>query len=153
MYGLWVVFLVIAARAKVTTRNFPASIAGLAANVILLLLLVPSLGLAGAGLALCGAYVVMLTVMHLLTRRVFAVQFEWLRLTQLVVVMGGLAAAGDLVLPTSGVIGLLTRAAVAAAIPAVLLATGFAHPTELRQARALLRRVRGAYPRPARSES
>ena len=37
MYGLWVVFLVIAGRAKVTTRNFPASIAGLAANVILLL--------------------------------------------------------------------------------------------------------------------
>jgi O-antigen/teichoic acid export membrane protein len=152
MYGLWVVFLVVAGRAKVTTRNFPASIAGLAANVILLLLLVPGLGLAGAGLALCGAYVVMLTVMHLLTRRVFAVRFEWRRLTQLVVVMGGLAAAGDLALPTSGVVGLLTRAAVAAAIPAVLLGTGFAHPAELRQARALLRRARSAYPRPARSE-
>ena len=153
MYGLWVVFLVVAGRAKVTTRNFPASIAGLAANVILLLLLVPSLGLAGAGLALCGAYVVMLTVMHLLTRRAFAVQFEWVRLVQLVVVMGGLAAAGDLALPTSGVIGLLARAAVAAAIPLVLLVTGFAHPAELHQARALFRRLRDAYPRPARSES
>jgi hypothetical protein len=92
-------------------------------------------------------------VMHLLTRRVFAVQFEWLRLVQLVVVMGGLAAAGDLLLPTSGVIGLLARAAVAAAIPLVLLATGFAHPAELRQARALFQRLRSAYPRPARSES
>ena len=28
MYGLWVVFLVIAGRAKVTTRNFPASLGG-----------------------------------------------------------------------------------------------------------------------------
>ena len=37
LYGLWVVFLVIAGRAKVTTRNFPAAIAGLAANVVLLL--------------------------------------------------------------------------------------------------------------------
>jgi O-antigen/teichoic acid export membrane protein len=153
MYGLWVVFLVIAGRANVTTRNFPASIAGLAANVILLLLLVPPLGLAGAGLALCGAYVVMLTVMHLLTRRAFAVQFEWLRLAQLVLVMGGLAAAGDLALPTSGVVGLLARAAVLAAIPAVLLATGFAHPAELRQARALLQRLRASYPRPAGSQS
>ena len=40
LYGLWVVFLAIAGRAKVTERNFPAAIAGLAANVILLLVLV-----------------------------------------------------------------------------------------------------------------
>ena len=80
LYGLWVVFLVIAARAKVTTRNFPAAIAGLAANVLLLVTLVPPLGIAGAGIALCGAYVVMLTVMHFLTRRLFAVAFEWRRL-------------------------------------------------------------------------
>src|SRR5581483_9918928 len=39
MYGLWVVFLVIAGRAKVTTRNFPASLAGLGAKVVLLLVL------------------------------------------------------------------------------------------------------------------
>ncbi len=49
MYGLWVVFLVIAGRAKVTTRNFPAALAGLVANVLLLVALVPSLGIAGAG--------------------------------------------------------------------------------------------------------
>jgi O-antigen/teichoic acid export membrane protein len=153
LYGLWVVFLVVAGRANVTTRNFPASLAGLTANIVLLLVLVPSLGLAGAGIALCGAYVVMLAVMHVLTRRAFAVQFEWLRLAQLVVVMGGLAAAGDLVLPTHGVVGLLTRVLVFAAIGPLLFATGFAHPAELHQARELLARARAAYPRPARSES
>jgi O-antigen/teichoic acid export membrane protein len=153
LYGLWVVFLVIAGRAKVTTRNFPASLAGLAANVVLLLLLVGPLGIAGAGIALCGAYVVMLSFMHVLTRRVFPVAFEWLRLAQLVMVMGGLAAAGDLVLPTHGAVGLLTRLAVLALIVPVLLATGFAHPAELRQARVLLARVRRAYPPPAGSES
>jgi O-antigen/teichoic acid export membrane protein len=153
LYGLWVVFLVIAGRAKVTTRNFPASLAGLAANVVLLLLLVGPLGIAGAGIALCGAYVVMLSFMHVLTRRVFPVAFEWLRLAQLVMVMGGLAAAGDLVLPTQGAVGLLTRLAVLALIVPVLLATGFAHPAELRQARALLARARRAYPPPAGSES
>ena len=149
MYGLWVVFLVIAGRAKVTTRNFPASLAGLAANVILLVVLVPTFGIAGAGIALCGAYVVMLTVMHLLTRHVFAVQFEWRRLTQVTVVMGALATGGDLLLPTHGAVGFLTRAAVFAAIPLVLYLTGFAHPQELQQARALLSRLRRAGGSPA----
>ena len=153
MYGLWVVFLAVAGRAKVTGRNFPAAIAGLGANVALLLLLVPPLGLAGAGLALCGAYVVMLAVMHLLTRRAFPVAFEWRRLVQLTVVVGGLAAAGELLLPTSGLVGFVSRAVVWAAIPPALLATGFAHGAELAQARALLARVRAPRPRPAGSES
>ncbi len=141
LYGLWVVFLVIAGRAKVTTRNFPAALVGLAVNVILLLVLVPGLGIAGAGIALCGAYVVMIAVMHLLTRRVFAAAFEWRRLIQLAVVLGGMAAAGDLLLPTRGAVGFLTRAVVLAAMPVVLLGTGFAHRQELEQARSLLNRV------------
>jgi O-antigen/teichoic acid export membrane protein len=153
LYGLWVIFLVIAGRAKVTTRNFPAALAGLAVNVVLLLVLVGPLGIAGAGIALCGAYVVMLTVMYLLTRSVFAVDFEWGRLARLVVIMGGLAAAGDVVLPSHGALGLLTRMAVFAAIPFVLLASGFAHRAELRQARAFLVRLRsGRLSEPAGSE-
>ena len=153
MYGLWVVFLAVAGRAKVTARNFPAAIAGLAANVVLLVVLVPSLGLAGAGLALCGAYVMMLAVMHLLTRRAFPVAFEWRRLVQLTVIVGGLTAAGDLALPTSGVVGFVSRAAVWAMVPPALLATGFAHGAELHQARALLARARGFRDGPAGGES
>jgi O-antigen/teichoic acid export membrane protein len=142
LYGLWVVFLVIAGRANVTTRNFPAALAGLAANVFLLLVLVPSLGIAGAGIALCGAYVVMIAVMHLLTRRAFAAAFEWRRLLQLVVVVGGMAALGDALLPTSGWVGFATRAAVLATIPLVLFGTGFAHSEEIAQGRVLLDRAR-----------
>jgi O-antigen/teichoic acid export membrane protein len=142
MYGLWVVFLVIAGRAKVTTRNFPASLAGLAANVILLIALVPRLGIAGAGIALCGAYVVMLLIMHLLTRRLFSVAFEWRRLAQVVLVMGAVAVAGDLLLPTRGLGGFFARAAAFAAIPLLLLATRFAHPQELGQVRSLVTRLR-----------
>jgi O-antigen/teichoic acid export membrane protein len=153
LYGLWVVFLVIAGRAKVTTRNFPASLAGLGANVLLILTLVPPLGIAGAGIALCGAYVVMLTVMYVLTRRAFRVDFEWGRLARLVLVLGGLAVVGDLILPTHGAVGLLSRALVAAVMPLVLLATGFAHGAELRQARLLLGRLRRSYAPPAGSES
>ena len=154
MYGLWVVFLVIAGRAQVTTRNFPAAHRrpgrqrGAAAACWYPYGVWP-----GAGIALCGAYVVMLTVMHLLTRRAFSVRFEWLRLAQLAVVIGGMAAAGDLLLPTSGAIGFLSRAAVFAAIGPVLLVTGFAHAAELRQARELLARARRAVPRPVRNEA
>ncbi len=141
MYGLWVVFLVIAGRAKVTTRNFPAALAGLAANVILLVLLVRPLGIAGAGIALCGAYAVMLLVMHGLTRRAFSVEFEWRRLAQLILVMAAAAVGGDLLLPANGAWGFLARLAAFAVIPLVLGLTGFAHPRELAQARALASRA------------
>jgi O-antigen/teichoic acid export membrane protein len=151
LYGLWVVFLVIAGRAKVTTRNFPASLAGLLANVLLLIALVPGLGIAGAGIALCGAYVVMLVVMHLLTRRAFAVAFEWRRLTLLALVLGGPAVAGDLLLPTHSLVGFLTRAAVFVAILPTLLATGFLHPQERAQLRTFIGRLRRSLPSPARS--
>jgi O-antigen/teichoic acid export membrane protein len=141
LYGLWVVFLTIAGRAKVTTRNFPAALVGLITNVVLLVALVGPLGLAGAGIALCGAYALMLACMHLLTRNVFAVDFEWGRLAKLTVVMGGLAVAGDLLLPTQGAAGLLERLVVCVAIAPALLATGFVHTSELRQARTLASRV------------
>jgi O-antigen/teichoic acid export membrane protein len=142
LYGLWVVFLVIAGRAKVTTRNFPAALAGLIVNVVMIVLLVPSLGIAGAGIALCGAYVVMIGVMHFLTRRAFAASFEWMRLVRLVVVLGGMSVAGDLLLPTHGLVGFISRAAVLAAMPLVLTATGFTHMAEREQARLLLARAR-----------
>jgi O-antigen/teichoic acid export membrane protein len=142
MYGLWVVLLVVAGRAKVTRRNFPAALVGLVVNVVLLLLLVPRYGIAGGGIALCGAYVAMLGVMHLLIRRAFPVSFEWRRLAQLAVVMGGLAVAGDLLLPNAGLGGFATRALVFLAIPPVLWLTGFVHRAELDQGLALLRTVR-----------
>jgi O-antigen/teichoic acid export membrane protein len=146
LYGLWVVFLVIAGRAKVTTRNFPASLAGLAANVLLLVTLVPPLGIAGAGIALCGAYVVMLAAMHFLTRSLFEVAFEWRRLVHLTLVLGGIAVAGDLVLPTRGALGFLSRAAALALIVPVLHLTRFGHPQEVDNLRRMLARVRGRIP-------
>jgi O-antigen/teichoic acid export membrane protein len=153
LYGLWVVFLVIAGRAQVTTRNFPAALAGLLANVVLIVVLVPPLGIAGAGIALCGAYAVMLGVMYLLVRHAFRVQFEWARLARLTIVMGGLAALGDLLLPTSGLLGFLARAGLVVLIPLALLASGFAHRAELDQLRGLIGRLRRFDPPPAGSGS
>jgi O-antigen/teichoic acid export membrane protein len=141
LYGLFLVLVVMAGRAKVTTRNFPAALVGLAVNVGLLLALVPPLGIAGAGIALCGAYVVMLIVMYGLTRGLFDVDFEWRRLAHLVVVIAGITVGGELLLPTAGAAGLLERAAVLAAIPLALLATGFFGAAERARMRQLLRRM------------
>jgi O-antigen/teichoic acid export membrane protein len=150
LYGLYLVLVVVAGRARVTSRNFPAAAAGLAVNVVLLVLLVPrsgaNLGIAGAGIALCGAYAAMLVVMYLLTRGLFKVGFEWRRLIQLAAILIGVALSGELLLPTHGLGGLLLRLAWLALAPALLLLTRFFHAHESEQARALLadarRRVR-----------
>lgn len=144
LYGLYVIFVVIAGRAGVTTRNFPAAAVGLAFNVLLLVALTPALGIAGAGLALAGAYVAMLTAMRLLTRRLFHVAFEWRRIAQLALVLGGLSGVGELLLPTSGAVGFVARALLALALPLVLALTGFFRPEERALVRTLRARVRGA---------
>ena len=104
LYGLYQVMIAITGRARVTQRNLPAAAAGLAVNVALLFVLVPNsglgLGLAGAGLALCGAYAVMVAIMHLLTRGVFAVEFQWRRLGQLTAILAAVAVSGELLLPS-----------------------------------------------------
>jgi O-antigen/teichoic acid export membrane protein len=151
LYGLWVVFLVIAGRAHVTRRNLPAALAGVGVNVVLLLVLVPRYGIAGGGIALCGAYVAMLAVMHLLVRRVFAVSFEWRRLGHLITVIAAVTVSGELLLPTQGAAGLLLRALAFVAIGPLLLATGFARRREIDGVRALLARLRTARTRPAQT--
>jgi len=151
LYGLFVIFVVIAGRAEVTTRNFGAAACGLAFNVLLLVVLTPALGIAGAGLALAGAYVGMLIVMRLLTRRLFHVAFEWGRIAQLALVLGGLAGAGELLLPTSGAVGFLSRGALALALPLALGLTGFYRTEERALVRTLLAAVRGAGARADRS--
>jgi O-antigen/teichoic acid export membrane protein len=142
LYGLYLVFIAIAGRARATARNFPAAAAGLAINVALLVLLVPSggagLGIEGAGIALCGAYVAMIAVIYLLTRSLFQVGFEWRRLAQLLVIFAGVAVSGELLLPTHGPAGLALRAAWLALAPALLLGTHFFHPHEWVQAKALV---------------
>ena len=110
-------------------------------NVALIFVLVPRYGIAGAGAALCGAYVAMLSVMHLLVRAAFPVSFEWRRLAHAVVVLGAVAVAGDLLLPTGGLVGFATRLGAFAAIPPAMFVTGFAHRAELAQARALITRA------------
>ena len=141
LYGLVLVFTVIAGRARVTTRNFPAALAGLVTNVVLLALLIDPLGIRGAAIALCGAYAVMLLTIHALTRGLFSVPFEWDRLARLVGVLAGVTLAGELLLPTDGAAAFFLRLAALAAIPPLLVAAGAVRPAELAALRRAFRRA------------
>jgi O-antigen/teichoic acid export membrane protein len=142
LYGLYQIMIVITGRARVPQRNLPAAAVGLGVNVALLLVLVPSagagLGTVGAGIALCAAYAAMLWVMHLLTRNLFPVSFEWRRLAQLAALLSVVAVSGELLLPSSGFAGVALRAAWLALIPALLLVTRFFHAHERAYAQALV---------------
>jgi len=142
LHGLYLVFVAISGRARVTSRNVPAAACGLAVNVVLLLVLVPAgaagLGIEGAGIALCGAYAAMLIVMYVLTRNLFTVAFQWRRLGQLTLLLATVAVSGELLLPSAGLAGFASRLAWLALVPAALLLTRFFEPHELAGARALL---------------
>ena len=142
MYGLFLVLVTIGGRAGVTTRTFPAALAGVVVNVVVLIALVEPLGIAGAGIALVAAYAVMLVVLHLLTRGLFAVPFDWRRLGHAVVLLAGVAVAGELLLPQSGLDGFALRALACAALPLLFWLTRFARPQELAALRGLRLRLR-----------
>jgi O-antigen/teichoic acid export membrane protein len=135
LYGLYLVFVTIAGRAKVTTRNAPAALIGLAVNVVVLVVAVDAVGIAGAGIALCAAYAVMLVAIHLLTRRLFAVPFAWGRMAAISAVLAAIAVGGELLLPTDGPGGLASRCLLVALIPLALL------PLSSAGERAFVRRV------------
>jgi hypothetical protein len=68
--------------------------------------------------------------MYVFTQRLFPVPYEWGRLTRVVAVSAAVVAAAELLLPTDGLGGLASRAAVWLAYPAALLASGFFTPEE-----------------------
>ena len=142
LYGLYLILVAMAGRAHVPVRTVPPALAGLAVNVLLLLLLVGPLGIAGAGLALVGAYLVMLATLHALTRHVFPVPFEWRRLALIAVVTAAATAAGEFLVADSGAAGLAVRLLLLAAIPLVLWAVRFFQPGEIAVARRVLGRLR-----------
>jgi O-antigen/teichoic acid export membrane protein len=155
LYALYMVLVVILGRTGRTELNFPATAAALAANVVLNLLLVPPLGIVGAGLALVASYLVVLALMYVFTQRLFPVPYEWGRLARIVLVSALLVGAGELLLPTEGALGFLARDALWLAYPLALLLTGFFTAGErrqlalLRQPGELVQRLRTLRPAPA----
>ena len=133
LYALYLVLVVILGRTGRTEFNFPATIAALVANVVLNLLLVPPLGIVGAGIALVASYLVVVATMYGFTQRLFPVPYEWGRLAKVVLVSAVLVVLGELLLSTSGFPALAGRMALLLAYPLALLATGFFTSAERRQ--------------------
>jgi O-antigen/teichoic acid export membrane protein len=158
LYALYLAMVVILGRTGRTEFSFPATFAAVALNVLLNVLLVPAHGFVGAALALAGSYLVVLGLMYLFTQRLFPVPYEWRRLTLILLSAAAIVAAGELLLPTSGAIGLLSRGALWLAYPLALVVTGFLHPEERSNLAVLLRpsaiaaRARGLRARPAGGE-
>jgi len=125
LYALYLVLVVILGRTGRTEFNFPAAIGALVANVALNLVLVPALGITGAGLALVASYFVVLALMYVFTQRLFPVPYEWGRLLRVTLTVAALVGIAELAVPTSGAVGLLLRVVLFAAYPLVLFATGF----------------------------
>jgi O-antigen/teichoic acid export membrane protein len=130
LYALYLVLVVVLGRTGRTEYNFPATIAATVVNIGLNLALVPPLGIVGAGLALVASYLVVLALMYGFTQRLFPVPYEWRRLGLVFAVAALLVAGGELLLPTEGAAGLVSRVAVWLAYPAVLWGAGFPTPAE-----------------------
>ncbi len=155
LYALYLVLVVILGRTGRTEFNLPAAIGALVVNVVLNLVLVPPLGIVGAGLALVASYLVVLALMYAFTQRLFPVPYEWGRLLRVVLTVAMLVGVAELLVPTEGALGLLIRIALFAAYPLVLWLSGFFSDEErewlarLRRPRELLESLASLRARPA----
>ena len=120
LYGVYLAQLVILGRTGRTERNLPATAAGMVANVVLNLLLVPPYGIVGAAVALILSYLIVIALMYAFTQRLFPIPWQWGRLAVIVISAAALIAAGELLLPTDGALGLLSRAVLVALYPLIL---------------------------------
>ncbi|HVS99148.1 MAG TPA: oligosaccharide flippase family protein [Solirubrobacterales bacterium] len=125
LYSLYMVMVVILGRTGQTKFNLPAALAALVSNVALNLLLVPPLGIVGAGLSLVASYLVVTALMYWFTQRLFPVTYEWGRLARVLFAAAALVGLGELVMPTAGFSGLAGRFVLALLYPVLLLGLGF----------------------------
>jgi O-antigen/teichoic acid export membrane protein len=125
LYALYMVMVVILGRTGRTEYNLPAALAALVTNVALNLILVPPLGIVGAGLALVASYLVVIALMYWFTQRLFPVPYEWGRLARVLFAAAALVGLGEVVMPAAGLGGLVGRLALALLYPLVLLISGF----------------------------
>jgi O-antigen/teichoic acid export membrane protein len=144
-YGAYLVMVTAVARTGRTGSLFPVAMAGLAVNIALCLLLIPEFDIAGAGMSLIAAYLVILSLMFLKARNAIDIQLEWGRLAHLAVTALAVALIGEHLLPESGTVAYLLRVAWWGLYPLALLVTGFFSRDEidrLRGAHRLLKRAR-----------
>jgi O-antigen/teichoic acid export membrane protein len=125
IYALYMVLLVVLGRTGQTRYNLPATLAGLVANIVLNLLLLPAMGIVGAGVSLVASYLVVVGLMYFFTQRLFPVPYQWARLARALLAVAILIAVGELFTPDEGFASLAVRLLLVAAFPFALLVSGF----------------------------
>jgi len=159
LYAIYMVLLVVLGRTGRTEFNFPATLAGVASNIGLNLLLVPVWGIVGAAVSLVISYSIVLVLMYIFTQRLFPVPYEWLRLLKVVGSSAVLIAIGEVFVPNDGFAALAIRSLLVCGLPLALILTGFFSEEEkrylamARNPRELIDRIRAARAQEAESES
>lgn len=159
LYALYMVLLVVLGRTGRTEFNFPATLAGVGVNIGLNLLLVPALGIVGAGLSLIASYAIVLALMYVFTQRLFPVPYEWVRLLKVTGSAAAMIAIGLIFVSDEGLGALALRLVLIAAVPLAMVATGFFSQAEwqyvklLARPRELAARIRAARLEEAEAES
>ena len=139
LYAVYLALVVILGRTGRTELSFPATLAAVAVNIALNLVLVPEHGIVGAGVALMGSYVVVLVIMWAIVRRLFFVPYEWRRLALAVGLAAVLIALGETLVPHDGLDGFALTLALCAAYPAGLWAGALPERRGARTARSSIR--------------
>jgi len=139
LYGVYLALVVILGRTGKTQYNFPVTIVATIANVVLNLILVPAWGIVGAGVALVASYLIVIVLIYGVSRRIFPIPWQWGRLAVAAAAAAILIAGGDLLLPTEGAAGFLSRLALFASYPLILWFGGAINRSEREQVSAALR--------------
>ncbi|MBU3690560.1 MAG: hypothetical protein FGM38_00735 [Solirubrobacterales bacterium] len=132
LYALYMVLLVVLGRTGRTEFNFPATLAGVGTNIVLNVVLLPKLGILGAGISLAVSYLVVLVLMFIFTQRLFPVPYEWGRLAKAIGAAAAVVAIGTLFVPDDGLAPLALRLLLLAALPGLMLLLDFFTPEERR---------------------
>lgn len=120
LYGIYLALVVILGRTGRTSLSFPVTVVATISNVALNLILVPAHGIVGAGIALVASYVIVNALLAVVTHRLFPIHWQWRRLVVVVIGAAAVTVAGELLLPTDGAVGLLSRAALWLLYPVLL---------------------------------
>lgn len=128
------------------TEYYPVA-TGLAAatSVGANLILIPRSGALGAAWSNALAYGVLAVTAMWFSQRVYPIAYEWARIGRIAVAAAGAFVAARLVWPAAAdpLPGLLVRGVAAVAVfPAILLATGFFQPREMRRIKSLAATLR-----------
>ena len=126
---------------NVTKRTHAYPIATAVAAVVSIagyLALIPRWGIFGAAAAVVAGQVVLVLTLGRFAQRYFAIEYEWLRLSKVVLSAGMLYGIMAAVSPASTALTLGSAVAVLAAYPIFLLSLGFFRASELREIRQLM---------------